>query len=485
MQNSRRQFLKSLSVTSLGLASGLINLNACSSNPQPNILWIIGEDVSQDLNCYGEHLAHTPNLDKLAMGGMRFTNAFTTAPVCSASRSALMTGMYQTSIGAHNHRSHRDDNYQLPIGVNVITKYFREAGYFTANIKTAAPGIEGTVKTDWNFSFENPFDGDDWNQRREGQPFFAQVNFPEAHRIFKKSESNPINPADVKLPPYYPDHPITREDWALYLDTIKHLDNKVGAILKRLENEGLSDNTIVFFFGDHGRAMPRAKQWLYDPGIRIPLIIRWPGHIKAGAVNENLISAIDITATSMKIAGIPFPEKLEGRDFLGNDASNREYIIAARDRCDETVDRIRCVRTKKFKYIKNFFPERPYLQLNRYKETEYPTLRLMRRLHLAGKLNSDQEKFLASTRPPEELYDIQNDPFELNNLAANPEFNDTLTNLREILINWIKKTGDKGEIPEDPEVPQKYLKKMQDLYDERIKKLYEQEGMVLLPEMIQ
>ncbi len=248
MTSTRRQFL----TTTGALPAFLLSVGAQRSMAQanrPNILWILAEDLSPDLGCYGESLAQTPNIDRLASEGVRFTNAFTTAPVCSAARSALHTGMYQTSIGAHNHRSHRQDGYRLPDGVRLITDYFRDVGYFTANIKRITNTLKGAGKTDFNFKVEKPFDGDDWDQLKSSQPFFAEINFPEAHRKFKKLDENPTDPADVVLPPYYPDHPITREDWALYLDTIGHLDRKVGAVLKKLEDDGLADNTIVIFMG--------------------------------------------------------------------------------------------------------------------------------------------------------------------------------------------------------------------------------------------
>jgi arylsulfatase A-like enzyme len=419
----------------------------------PNILWILSEDISPDLSCYGTEAVKTPNLDKLARQGVRYTNAFTTAPVCSASRSAMITGMYQTSIGVHHHRSHRDDGYTLPAPVRLITEYFREAGYFTANVKTAAPGVRGSGKTDFNFKFKKPFDGSDWNRRQPGQPFFAQLSISVTHRgghwkNLRGKLKNPVDPADVKLPPYYPDHAIARDDWTTYLNSIQLMDQYVGRILKRLDDEGLADNTVVIFIGDHGRCHVRGKQWLYDGGIHIPLIIRWPGKLKAGRVCDDLVSAIDISATVLKITGVEPPEYMHGRVFLGPDAKKRGCIIAARDRCDETVDRIRCVRTKQYKYIRNFMPQRPYTQLNRYKERSYPMLPLMKQLHAEGKLTPVQALFMARRKPDEELYDIRNDPYEIRNLVALPKHQMTLRKMRATLENWISETDDKGRFPE-------------------------------------
>ena len=474
MTESRRSFLQK---AGLGAAALALSPWEAVAEDRANVLWIIAEDLSPDLGCYGNTLVRSPNLDRLASEGVRYTNAFTTAAVCSASRSAFMTGMYQTGIGAHNHRSHRSDGYRLPEGVRLITDYFRDAGYFTCNLTNPAPGVKGTNKTDFNFTMEKPFDGKDWSERKPGQPFFAQVNFPETHRNFKRAKENGVDPDKVEIPPYYPDDPITRRDWADYLDTVAPLDEKVGAVLKRLEDEGLADNTLVVFIGDHGRAHVRGKQWLYEGGIHIPMMIRWPGKIKPGTVNEELISSIDLTATLASVAGAKNP-KMEGRVFLGPDRDEeREYVFAARDRCDETVDRIRCVRDKRYKYIRNFYPERSYSQMNRYKEKQYPVMRLLRRLHEQEKLTAAQELFMAPTRPKEELYDLQNDPHEIHNLTGDAKYAETLKKMRGVLDDWMKETGDRGGEKEDPSIIQFYLERGKKNYDKDLKRLYKEEGM--------
>ncbi len=423
-----------------------------TQDKQPNILWIIAEDMGVEVGCYGEPLVHTPNIDGLARRGIRYTNVFATGPVCSAARSALMTGMYQTTIGAHNHRSHRDDGYKLPDGVDVITAYFRQAGYYTANIRKFDGKVRGTGKTDWNFTYKNAFDSDDWAELKSHQPFFAQINFSETHRTFKRSPQHPVDPQDVKLPSYYPDHPVAREDWAMYLETVNVLDEKVGAVLKRLDDDGLADNTIVIHFSDHGRAHVRGKQWLYEGGIHIPLIVRFPDERRAGEVVADMIAHIDISATSMQLAGVPRPDNMEARPFLPKNESPRQFVVCARDRCDETVDRIRCVRTDRYKYIRNFYPERPYTQLNRYKERQYPVLGLLKEAHAAGKLTPQQQLFMADRRPAEELYDLESDPHEVNNLAASADHEAVLQDLRATLDRWIKQTGDRGQTPEDPKI---------------------------------
>jgi len=418
---------------------------------RPNILWLIAEDLSPDLACYGNRVVHTPNLDRLAGQGIRYSQAFITGPVCSAARSGLMTGMYQTTIGAHNHRSHRGDGYRLPAPVELITQYFRRAGYFTSN--AAGLNFNRRGKTDWNFDPGCvPFDGTDWRQRKPGQPFFAQVNFSLTHRVFKRDKERPIDPAKVQIPPYYPDHPITRRDWADYLESLQILDRQVGQVLDRLDEDGLADNTIVFFFGDHGRCHVRGKQWLYEGGIRIPLLVRWPGRIAAGQVRDDLVSSIDFAATCLHLAQIDVPGHMQGQPFLGPGAVKRDCIFAARDRCDETDDRIRCVRTGRYKYIRNFHPELPYLQFNAYKKRQYPVLTLMEVLYKQGKLTPAQSAFMASHRPPEELYDLESDPYEIHNLAADPKHRKMLEQLRQRLDRWILETDDKGRIPESAEV---------------------------------
>jgi uncharacterized sulfatase len=479
----RREFLE---VAGTGAASAL--LAGCTgqtarkvsrSVDRPNILWLISEDTSPDLACYGNRLIRTPNLDALAAEGARFTNAFVTAPVCSASRSAFMTGMYQTSIGAHHHRSHREDGYKLPNPVNVITQYFRSAGYFTCNC--AGLTYKKPGKTDWNFEPRfRPFDGTDWSQRRPGQPFFAQMNFSLTHRPFQRDPKHPIDPDDVELPPYYPDHPVARRDWADYLESLQVLDTEIGVALRWLEKERLADNTIVMYFGDHGRPHVRGKQWLYEGGIRIPMIVRWPAQLPPGIVVDDLISSIDFAPTFLSWAGIQVPDHLQGHITFGRDAEERRrYIFAARDRCDETVDRIRCIRSGRYKYIRNFMPERPYTQINRYKECEYPVLRLMRRLYKEGKLTPEQAEFMAPRRPVEELYDLKEDPHELVNLAGRQRYERKRKHLSEKLDEWIEATGDKGQRPEDPRIAMAYEEKMKVRYDECIRAHYIKEGMQL------
>ncbi|MFO0811122.1 MAG: sulfatase [Gemmataceae bacterium] len=427
---------------------------------RPNILWLIAEDLGPELACYGTQQVWTPNLDRLASQGVRYTRAYTTAPVCSASRSAFMTGMYQTTIGAHNHRSHRDDNYRLPAGVRVLPEWFRDAGYATANLRDlpAKFGFRGTGKTDWNFTPpEKPFDFDRWDDLKQRQPFFAQINFQETHRAYHAPKK--ADPSKVQFPPYYPDHPVTRADWAAYLDAATELDRKVGLILERLVTDGLADTTVVVFFGDHGQSHVRGKQFCYEEGLHIPLLVYVPkaiGTLKnyaPGTVDPRFVEAIDLGATCLALGGISKPMGMQGRVFLGERAeAAREYAFGARDRCDETVFRFRTVRDERYRYIRNFTPDRPFLQANEYKEKQYPVWNLLKELNAAGKLDAVQAKLCAPTMPAEELYDLDHDPFEIDNLATKPAHEAALTRLRGVLNRWIEETNDQGRTLESPEL---------------------------------
>ncbi len=445
-----------------------------TASSRPNILWIIAEDIGPDLGCYGKPDACTPQLDCLASQGRLFRHAYSTSSICSPSRSALMTGMYQTAIGAHHHRSHRDDGYQLPAGVKLITQRLRDAGYFTANVVKfpAGVGFSGAGKTDWNFQPPaKPFDSDKWEELRKHQPFFAQVNLHETHRIYKKAGTNPTDPAKVTLPPYLPDHPVAREDWALYFDSMHALDEKVGAVLKLLETEGLSSNTIVFFFGDNGRECFRGKYFAYEQGCQVPLMVRWPARLPAGSVSDDLVSLIDVTATTLALAGVPVPAEMHGQAFLGPAAKRREYLFTALDRAGTKMDRVRTVRDARYKYIRNFFPDQPYLPpAMPYADETNPNFNLMRRLDSEGRLNAVQMKFMARSRPAEELYDLQTDPFELANLAGLPESKPVLERLRATVENWIVNTGDQGRSPEDPEEQKHNIKSLERTIKKQFKK---------------
>lgn len=412
--------------------------------PAPmNVIWIIADDLSPDLGCYGYRNVHTPHIDRLSDQGARFQSAFATAPVCSSSRSAFITGVYQTTIGAHHHRT----IFKKPLArpYETIVPLMRNAGYYVCNVDSS---LKRPGKTDYNFETSRKlYDSPDWSNRKPGQPFFAQVQIHEPHRRFVKATPEVAN-RKFSIPPYYPDHEIIRADWANYIQSVEVLDQKVGDVLERLKREGLEEETVVFFFGDHGRPHYRDKQWLYDGGIRVPLLVRYPGRTMPGDVREALVSLIDVAAATIAIAGVDTPDWMDGENFLADEFDGRDAVFAARDRCGSTLDRIRCVRTKRYKYIRNFEPDRPYWQHSGYKEMQYPGMTVARVLHQQGKLTGAAANFWADRRPREELYDLLADPHELTNLASKPDHAETLQNLRSKLDTWINETDDQGRFME-------------------------------------
>ena len=443
--------------TALTLAIGfcsLLPLGAAEST-RPNILWIIVDDMSANFSSYGETLIETPHVDRLARNGVRFSNAYVTAPVCSPNRSAFIIGMYQTSIGAHHHRSGQGElKIHLPDGIRPIPELFQEAGYYTAITGWPNRDRRSTGKTHYNFEWDMAmYDGPDWSERRSGQPFFAQIHLPGGkHRArtlksfdqisarVEKLLGSRTDPAKVRLPPYYPDDPVMRRDWAAYLDSVRLTDKFVGDIVNRLKEEGDYEDTVVLFMTDHGISHARGKQFLYDEGLHVPLVIAGPT-IESGQVRDDLVEHIDIAALSLGLAGIEVPRYMQARDILSTDYQKRTEIFAARDRCDETVDHIRAVRTTRYKYIRNFLPKRPHLQPNRYKDGKDIFIAL-RRAYAAGTLNETQELLFAPTRAKEELYDLAENPFEVRNLAADPKHQELLRKLRERLDAWIERTNE-------------------------------------------
>jgi len=455
---------------------------------RPNILWIVGENFKLDFGCYGAKNVSTPNVDRLAGDGVRYTRVFSTSPVCAPSRSALMTGMYQTSIDVHNMRSHRDDDFRLPPGVRPITHWLQDAGYFTANVTRIGKRVVGTGKLDLNFVNEGPiYMSDDWSKLKSNQPFFAQINLPEAeYDIYdRKSAEKPrvpwvgeqwhpqvATPENVTPPPYYPDHPVTRREWARYLNSVSGTDVRIGWIVDQLRKDGLANDTIVIFFADNGRLEARGIHWCYDTGLHVPMIVRWPKGFPAppqyqpGAVNDQVISLLDMTATTLAMAGVERPPLMQSRVFLGRRADPpRTYAFSARDRIDETVLRQRSVRGKRYHYIRTFTPGAGFTTLNRYKEKCFPVKPLMRRLHKAGKLTGAAAE-LMKPFPKEQLYDTQNDPHEIHNLVRSdkPEHREALLRLRAALDTWMVETGDLGRLPEPLEVVAPFEKEMHDWF---------------------
>ncbi len=419
----------------------------------PNILWITCEDICPDLGCYGDTYARTPNLDALAREGVRYTHAFSVSGVCAPSRSAIITGMYPTTIGTHHMRC----KAVPPPYVKCFTEYLRAAGYYCTN----------NVKTDYNF--DAPITAWDecspkahWRGRAPGQPFFAVFNLTVTHESQIRADdaqfarqTSRLRPEDrhdpnlATLPPYYPDTPVVRKDWARYHDLITAMDLQAADLLRQLADDGLNRDTIVFFFGDNGRGLPRAKRWVYDSGIHVPLIIRWPDRRSAGTACNDLVSFVDFGPTVLALAGVKVPAHMQGQPFLGEPKRpGRRYVFAARDRMDETYDIIRAVRDTRYKYIRNLKPGRPYAQYIDYME-KMPTMREMRRLNKTGELTGAQRLFFLPEKPEEELYDLTTDPHEIQNLAKNPDAAAIRDRLRRALDDWMKESNDLGQTPEE------------------------------------
>tara|TARA_B100000809_G_scaffold244208_1_gene269939 strand:- start:914 stop:2533 length:1620 start_codon:yes stop_codon:yes gene_type:complete len=423
---------------------------------RPNILWISLEDTSPRFGCYGDEVARTPNIDRLAAAGCIYPRAFSVAGVCAPSRSAIITGMYPTSIGTHHMRTTHtvDPNRPLPYSacppphVKCFTEYLRGADYYCTN----------NAKTDYQFT--PPFTAWDelgtnahWRNRPQGTPFFAVFNPTMTHESGMWEEKHVDQPprtdvAAVELPPYLPDTEPCRRALAHHYDNLEEADGRVGELLDQLDADGLAENTIVILWSDHGEGLPRAKRWPYDAGIRIPLIVRWPGRVDPGSIDERLVSLIDLGPTMLSITGSLRPQHLQGQPFLGPDAEPRQYIFATRDRHDEFYDRVRAVRDQRYKYLRHYHPEQPYLPWNPYRN-RHPVMQEMWRLYRQDALEGAQRLLFDSPRPPEELYDTRADPFEMINLADDPAYRRVLARLRGALDEWQTDVGDLGDMAEE------------------------------------
>ena len=455
------------------------NKIAISNKKQPNILWIFSEDLSPFMGCYGDSInaGHTPVIDNLAKEGVLFTHAYATAPVCSPSRSAIISGKMQTTTGTHHHRSSRTTDGEvvppnlrihLPNYITTVPELMRKAGYFTFN----------SGKDDYNFHYDRrelysvgtkedyqagmngwqgntsknkiSFTEDTWNSRPDkNQPWFGQIMIlggKGRNKHVRQGEKLAAN--DVPLPPYFPDFKGMRRSWTEHYNAVRGADARVEQIINQLAADGELENTIIFFFSDHGSNQSlRHKQYCYEGGLHIPLIIKG-NHpsLKSGKVRTDLVSTLDISATTLVFGGVEIPNYFDGQSLFDKKNKQRDYIISARDRCDYTIDRIRSVRSEKYRYIKNYFPERPRLQAN-YRDKQKP-VKEFRKLHQEGKLTPYQEEHWFGVRAVEELYDIENDPHQMNNLAEKKQYTSELEKHRMILEKWIKETDDQGENPE-------------------------------------
>jgi len=450
--------LKSQSVIAFTALSAACLSPGCRVKPPqelPNILWITSEDNSAYFTgCYGNSFATTPNIDKLAGEGFLYTHAYCPHAVSSPSRNCIITGVYANSNGNIQMRS----DYPKSEVVRTYVEYLRQAGYYCTN----------NSKTDYNTGSINP--NQIWDEssnkahyrnRPEGKPFFAIFNLMTSHESsINRGQKIPVNelrhdPDKVILPPYHPDTPGIRFDWAVYYDAVEDMDKQVGELLKELEESGLAENTIVMYYGDNGGVLPRSKRFLYETGTQIPFVLRIPEKYKylypskkTGTKIDRLISFADLAPTLCSIAGVPIPEYMQGKAFLGNQKTkDPQYVYMARERMDERYDNVRAVKDGQYRYIRNYMPFRPVMQ---YLRTLYglPSTQSWSDEYKAGKTNAVQSMFFHE-KPVEELYDSEKDPWNINNLADDPAYEEVLLRMRGEELKWKREIRDVGLIPED------------------------------------
>lgn len=445
-------------------ALALSGLGSAAAQERPNILWITSEDMSPSLGAFGDVYARTPNLDRVAAAGVRYVNAFAPIGVCAPSRSSLIMGMYAPSAGTQHMRSRRT----LPPELKLYSQVVREAGYFVTNNVKQDYNLEATPRAAWDESSNKAH----WRNRSDHrQPFFAVFNLESSHESqirqpeaeWKKETATfepgvRHDPALAPIPPYHPDTPEVRNDWARYADAVTFMDKQAGELLEQLERDGLAQSTIVFYYSDHGAGMPRSKRWLYDSSLRVPLIVRFPKrweHLAPappGAVADRMISFVDIAATAIALTGARVPAYMQGKPFLTLEGAaaaagpSPEYVYGFRDRMDERYDFLRAVRDRRWRYIRNYMPHRSYAQHVSYMY-QMPTMQVWQRLFEEGKLLPVQKLFF-QPKPAEELYDTWADPHEVMNLAQNPEYRPLLERLRGALDQWMLAIHDTGFLPE-------------------------------------
>ena len=450
-------------LTALATTFSMVIPATLTAADQPNILWITVEDMSPRLGCYGDRTVPTPNIDELAGESVRYTRAFGVYGVCAPNRHTLILGMYPTSNGAMAMRTWKRTaaldqitdpkllaipTYEAtpPPQAHCFTQYLRASGYYCSN----------NVKTDYQFrdpitAWDDSSNKAHWRNRPEPEtPFFAVFNFTVTHEsgTFKQRSPIVVEPSEVTLPPYYPDTPALRSDLARQYDNIATLDQQVGKLLKELRADNLLDNTIIFFFSDHGDGLPRMKRWVYDSGIQVPLLIRYPHQKHGGTTNGDLISFVDFAPSVLSLVGIPVPKHMQGQAFLGPQKSApRKYIYAARDRMDPAPETIRAVRDKRFKYVRNYRPDLPYIGFIPYRDRAAGMKDLLQ-LIADEKLGPNQWQLSGRKKPLEELYDTQTDPHEIHNLASDPRHLEKLAELRSAHETWTKETVDLGHLEE-------------------------------------
>ena len=415
----------------------------------PNILWITSEDNGPQLGCYGDEYAKTPNIDALAQRSLRYHRCWSNAPVCAPARTTIISGMYATSLGGHHMRS----GVRLPATFATYPDILRKAGYYCTN----------NSKKDYNFATE---DGGwhesgkkaHWRNRpKKDTPFFAIFNYTVSHESKIRTRPHQLKhePAAAPVPAYHPDTAEVRHDWAQYYDKMTEMDQQVGEILAELEADGLSESTIIFYYGDHGSGMPRSKRWPFDSGLRVPLLLHVPAKFRhlaptdygSGKVTDRLVSFVDLGPTAISMAGLKPPTNMQGVPFAGKyNGTAKQYLFGYRGRMDERIDMVRTCTDGRFIYMRHFYPDRPYLKHVDYM-FQTPTTRVWNEMYRAGDLNEAQAKFWQD-KPVEELFDLQADPDEINNLANSADYRKKTAELRNTLQNWMQETLDLGLLPE-------------------------------------
>lgn len=420
-----------------------------SAAGRPNILWITSEDHGPHMGCYGDQLARTPNVDALAAKGMLFTRAWSCAPVCAPARTTIISGMFPPSLGAEHMRS----EVPMPQGAKMYPQYLREAGYYCSNNSKEDYNLTKPGEV-WNESSGNAH----WKKRATDQPFFAIFNSTKSHesQIRTRPHNAVTDPAKVRVPAYHPDTPETRQDWAQYYDQVSAVDADAGARLKELADAGLTDDTIVFYYADHGSGMPRNKRWPSNSGLQVPFVVyfppQWehlaPREYRAGGKSDRLVSFADLAPTVLSLAGVKPPREMQGHAFAGRYQERPQpFIHGFRGRMDERIDFVRSVTDGRYVYLRNYLPHLSQAQRVNY-QFQTPTTRVWHQLFTEGKLNDAQSLFWRVPKAPEELYDLQSDPDEVRNLANSPEHRSILRKLREAQQDHAREIRDTGFLPE-------------------------------------
>ena len=462
-----------------------------------NVVWLVAEDLSPYIPSFGDSTVSTPNLNRLASEGVIYKNVFSVSGVCSPSRAAIVTGMYPSSIGAHHMRTLYQQpqakskgiiNYEVvpPPEIKMVSQILRENNYYcTNNFKEDVQFHPSKLAWDESSVYAH------WRNRPKDKPFFSVFNFGVTHesnlwnpfhRTYDLEKFPPLRSnkewwkqfeglekplyvdteLDVNIPPYLPNTKIVKNDIRRMYSNIIEMDKHVGLIMNQLEKDDLLDNTIIVWYTDHGGPLPREKRLLYDSGLHVPMIIRYPNQDNRGEKNNQLISFIDFAPTLLSLLNIPIPDFMQGRAFAGyyEDKKQRKYIHASADRFDEYYDMIRAVRDKNFKYLKNYHPDKGYYLPLKYRE-KMDSMQELLLLNSQGQLNADQKQWFRESKPEEELFNISEDPFELNNLAQNKNYKKILIEMRRECEQWMINIDDKGFIPEEELIKQFWPEKIQ------------------------